>query len=263
MTTCRDVIAGDGGTREDFMTFPAQPAQKLKTVRDPTADAHINGDYFKKNPSWHVEYSPAKAQTIHDCLRRRQLSPKTIGDVGCGAGEVLALLQKRMDPTCWFWGYDVAPPAIEMAKRRENERMKFSLADFSEIDTPYFDLLLALEVVDHVEDYIGFVRAIKNHAEWKYFSFSLDISVQSAFRRDAFTLRRANHSHLHHFNKQTALGTLEYAGYEIVDYFYSSPDVTGSTAAKVARPIRRALFGMNPEFTVRMLGGYSLQVLAR
>jgi len=243
---------------EDYMN-----AHKFKTVRDPRADAHINGDYFKKNPSWHVEYSPRKAQAIHDFLERRQLRPKTIGDVGCGAGEVLALLQKTMDPSCRFWGYDVAAPAIAKAKTRENERITFSLADFCEIDTPYFDLLLALEVVDHVEDYIGFVRALKNRAEWKYFSFSLDISVQSAFRSNAFTQRRKNHSHLHHFNKQTALGTLEYAGYEIVDYCYSSPDVTINWATKVARPIRRAFFGMNPDLAVRMFGGYSLQVLAR
>lgn len=201
-------------------------SQKLKTVRDPIVDTHLNGEYFKNNPTWHVEYSPKKAQTIHDCLIRRQLHPKTIVDVGCGAGEVLALLQKAMDTSCRFWGYDVAPPAIEKARIRQNDRLKFSLADFCEIDTPHFDLLLALEVVDHVEDYIGFVRAIKNRAEWKYFSFSLDISVQSAFRSSSFVQRRKDHNHLHHFNKEVALGTLEYAGYEIVDCFYSAPDVT-------------------------------------
>lgn len=237
--------------------------QKLKTVRDPAADAHINGDYHKKNPTWHVEYSPWKAQIIHDFLERRNLHPKTIGDVGCGAGEVLSLLQKKMPADCRFWGYDVAAPAIDMAKKRENERLQFALADLCEIETPRFDLLMALEVIDHVEDYIGFARALKNRAEYKFFSFSLDISVQSAFRSDAFTKRRVNHSHLHHFNKQTALATLEYAGYEIVDYFYRPPNVTISTAAKLARPIRKGFFGLAPELAVRMFGGYSLQVLAR
>ncbi|HMF86092.1 MAG TPA: class I SAM-dependent methyltransferase [Nitrospiraceae bacterium] len=237
--------------------------QKLKTVRNPQTDAHINGEYFKKNPTWHVEYSPLKAQIIYEVLRSRQIRPKTIGDVGCGAGEVLSLLQKNMDPATCFWGYDVAAPAIDMAKTRENERLKFALADFPETETPHFDLLLALEVIDHVEDYIGFARALKNRAEWKFFSFSLDISVQSAFRSDAFLKKRRNHSHLHHFNKQTALATLEYAGYEIVEYFYRQPNVTISTTARLARPIRKAFFGMAPELAVRIFGGYSLQVLAR
>lgn len=245
------------------MASSSNQRQKIKTVRDPIADAHINGDYLKKNPTWHVEYSARKAQTIHSFLESRQIRPKTIGDVGCGAGEVLALLQKNMDATCRFWGYDVAAPAIEMSKSRENEQLKFFLADFGEIETPYFDLLLVLEVIDHVEDYIGFARALKHRAEWKYFSFSLDISVQSAFRSDAFTQRRRDHSHLHHFNTQTALGTLEYAGYEIVSYFYMPPNVTISWAAKLALPIRRSFFGINPELAVRMFGGYSLQVLAR
>jgi len=245
------------------MSSPAPQIQKFKTVRDPAADAHINGDYYKKNPTWHVEYSPWKAQTIHDFLNRRGLKPKTIADVGCGAGEVLAQLQKRMPADCRFSGFDVAAPAIAMAKTRENENLKFQLADLCEIETPRFDLLMALEVIDHVEDYIGFARAVKNRAEWKYFSFSLDISVQSAIRGGAFTQRRKVHSHLHHFNQQTALGTLEYAGYEIVDWFYAPPGVSGSMKAKLARPIRNALFALSPDLTVRTLGGYSLQVLAR
>jgi len=236
---------------------------RFTSVRNPQADAHINGEYFKKNPTWHVEYSPWKAEFIHSFLERRKLYPKTIVDVGCGAGEVLALLQKKMAPDCRFWGYDIAAPAIEMAKAKENDRLQFALADFGEIETPRFDFLMALEVIDHVEDYIGFARALRQRAEWKFFSFSLDISVQSALRRHAFTQRRVHHSHLHHFNTQTALATLEYAGYEIVDYFYRPPNVTISKIATLARPIRKVAFNLNPELAVRLFGGYSLLVLAR
>ena len=245
------------------MTQQDSPAQKRFTsIVDPATDQHLNGEYFKKNPSWHVEYSPWKANNIQRMLERKKLRPQTVCEVGCGAGEVLRQLQMKLDPNCQFWGYDVAPPAIEMAKKRENERLHFDVADFGELETPLFDLLLILEVVDHVEDYIGFLRMLKGRAEWKLFSFSLDISVQSAFRDGAFAQRRKVHSHLHHFNKETALGTLEYAGFEIVDYFYP-PNLAISRAAKLAKPMRAALFGPAPDLTVRLFGGYSLLVLAR
>jgi len=236
---------------------------RFTSVVDPAGDPHVNGEYFSKNPTWHVEYSPWKAENIYHFLDRQKLRPKSICEVGCGAGEVLRQLQLKMPSECSFTGYDVAPHAIEIAKRNgENEKLRFAVADFGELETRRIDLLLILEVVDHVEDYYGFLRMLKKKAEWKLFSFSLDISVQSAFRSGAFTQRRNVHSHMHHFNKETVLGTLQYAGYEVVDYFYPS-NLAISSLAKLAKPIRMAIFKLNPDLAVRLFGGYSLMVLAR
>jgi hypothetical protein len=236
--------------------------QRFSSVADPESDPHINGKYFRNNPTWHVEYSPWKAENIYRFLQRKQLNPQTISEVGCGAGEVLRQLQLKMDPTCRFWGYDVAPPAIQMAKERENERLRFELADFPAIETPRSDLLLILEVVDHVEDYLGFLRSLKNRADLKIFSFSLDISMQSALRPGVLLRRREVHGHLHHFNKDTALAVIRDTGYEILDHFYP-PTFPYSTLAKLANPIRKMAFTVNQDLTARMFGGYSLLILAR
>ena len=234
----------------------------FSSVADPASDAHLNGAYFRKNPTWHVEYSPLKAENIHRLLERRQLHPRTICEVGCGAGEVLRQLQLKMNPECRFWGYDVAPPAIEMARQRENRGLRFELADFVAIETPRTDLLLTLEVVDHVEDYLRFLRVLKDRAEWKIFSFSLDISVQAVLRKGALLQRRDVHYHRHHFNKETALAILRETGYEVVESFYA-PNLAFSKLAKLAKPARRLAFALNQDLTVRMFGGYSLLVLAR
>ena len=238
------------------------PITRLSTIGDPRTDAHLNGDYFRNHPTWHVEYSPLKAINIRGMLERHQVKPRTICEVGCGAGEVLRQLQMKMDPECRFWGYDVAPPAIEIAKQRENERLLFDVADFGMIDTPYFDLLLALEVVDHVENYFEFLRMLKRRAEWKLFSFSLDISVQSVLRTGELTRRREFHSHLHQFTKETALSALRYTGHEVVAAIYP-PSLPVGTLAKLAKPIRQAIFSLNQEFATRMFGGYPLMVLTR
>lgn len=240
-----------------------EPAvRRFTTIADPQTDPHLNGSYHRNHPTWHVEFSPWKAHNIHRLLERRNLRPNTIGEVGCGAGEVLRQLQMRMDPGCRFWGYDIAPPAIVMAKERQNEHLEFECADFGAVDTPHFDLLMALEVVDHVEDYIGFLRNIRSRAEWKLFSFSLDISVQSILRSSELPRRQNFHSHLHHFTKETALTTLRYTGYEIVEYLHP-PTFPVSRLAKLAHPMRRLAFAINQDLTSRLFGGYSLMVLAR
>jgi hypothetical protein len=122
--------------------------------------------------------------------------------------------------------------------------------------------MLALEVVDHVEDYLGFLRMLKTRSEWKIFSFSLDFSAQSAIRKGALLQRRVVHSHRHHFSKETAVRTLEETGYEVVDCTYTSA-LAFSGLARLSKPLRVVTYNLNQDFAVRLFGGYSLLVLAR
>ena len=94
---------------------------------------HISGEYLRNNPDWHVHASEWKAGEIVGMLDRHRLAPRTIGEVGCGAGEVLRQLQLRMDPDCQFFGWDIAPDAIALSKPMENDRLHFELADATAI----------------------------------------------------------------------------------------------------------------------------------
>lgn len=234
----------------------------FSSVKDPATDPHINGDYLKSNPTWHVEYSPWKAENIHRFMQKNALDPHTVCEIGCGAGEVLRLLQAKMKRDVRFWGYDVSPQAIEMAKARESEYLSFAVADFGELRTPDFDLLLVLEVVDHVEDYFGFLRMLKPRGKYKLFSFSLDFSVQALLRGGVLAKRREFHHHLHHFNKDTAICALRETGYEILDYAYPPPPVIGSGLKRIAQPLRAFSAMLGSDTAARFFGG-SLLVLAR
>jgi SAM-dependent methyltransferase len=235
---------------------------RFSSIPDPANDPHLTGEYYRHNPTWHVEYSPWKADNIYRMITKNNLRPQTVCEVGCGAGEVLRQLQLKLPGDVQFWGCDVAPQAIALAKTRENDRLRFDVADLGQIETPAFDLMLILEVVDHVEDYLGFLRMLKGRSARKIFSFSLDISVQSALRAGALLQRRVAHSHRHHFSKETALRTLEETGYEILDYFYPS-NLAFSRLAKMAKPFRVLSFNLNPDLAVRLFGGYSLLILAK
>jgi len=63
---------------------------------------YLDGEYIAKNPEWHVEESPWKARQILRMLRKNHLAPKTVCDVGCGAGEVLRQLHEHLDGECMF-----------------------------------------------------------------------------------------------------------------------------------------------------------------
>lgn len=228
-------------------------------------NVYMDGDYLEKNPSWFIEESPFKVRQIVQMIAKNNLSPRTICEVGCGAGEVLRLLQQQMDPECRFLGYDISPQALEMCKSRANERLQFKLADVTQDDGAFFDAMLILDVVEHVEDYFGFLNKIRPRSDLKIFHFPLDLSVQAVFRKHGLLKRRELYGHIQYFTKETALATLKDVGYELIDYFYTPRCIELGTEAiqKVVRLPRKICFAINPDLTVRVLGGYSLLVLAR
>ena len=120
-----------------------------------------------------------------------------------------------------------------------------------------------LDVFEHVEDYIGLVRAVRSKARQKLFHIPLDLSVQAVLRRNGLLLRRDHHAHLHYFTKETALRTLTDVGYTIVDYFYTPRciELGDLLVQKIARIPRKLSFTISPDLTVRVLGGYDLMVL--
>src|SRR5271157_5562323 len=226
---------------------------------------YADGTYLEKNPSWHVEESPFKAGQILRMLEKNRLQPKTIAEVGCGAGEVLMLLQEQMDTVCRFWGYEVSPQALELCKGRANPRLQFKLADVSREEGAFFEMILVLDVIEHVEDYFGFLRGIRPKSDLKIFHFPLDLSVQAVLRKRGLLTRRELYGHIQYFTKETALETLKDVGYELLDYFYTPRciELAKQTIQKIAVLPRKICFAIHQDLTVRVLGGYSLLVLAR
>lgn len=229
-------------------------------------DIYVSGAYNDMVPSWHVEESVGKAREILRLLRSHHLAPQTICEVGCGVGEVLRQLQRGLPETCELTGYDISPQAIDRARARENDRLHFYLGDFRTDDTRTYDLLLVLDVVEHLEDYYSFLRSLKARGTYKVFFFPLDLSVQSVLRPHGLLHTREAFAHLHYFTRETAIRALEDTGYRILDAVYTA-DALDSPTHRLGRRLlkwpRKAAFAVNHDWAVRMLGGYRLLVLAR
>lgn len=211
-----------------------------------------------------MEESPFKVKYILQLLRRNSLQIQSVCEAGCGVGEVLRLLQRKMPPDADFTGFDISPRAHELSESRKNARLRFRLTDITQECGLRFDLLLVLDVVEHLEDYFSFLRAVRNTAHYKIFHFPLDMSVQAVIRKDGLLKRRRDHAHLHYFSKETAFETLTDTGYRVLDYFYAprSNEIGPNFVQKLLRVPRATLFAVQQDFAVRLLGGYSLMVLA-
>lgn len=221
--------------------------------------------YAEKNPTWHEEDAPWKAGHIERMIRRNNVPHNSICEIGCGTGDILLTLEKAF-PAANCSGYEISPQAFKRAAQKATLRTQFHLSDLLGETGVHFDVVLAIDVIEHVEDYISFIKKLRTFGTFKIFHIPLDVSVQSIMRAWPITELRRNVGHLHYFFKQTAIATLEDCGYTIIDHCYTASRLelpNQALSSRIVRIPRRMMFSLNEDFAVRLLGGYSLLVLAK
>src|SRR5829696_2782998 len=185
------------------------------------AGFYTAGGYASRHPTWHVEDSAWKAAQIVKMLRRHDLRPRKVCEVGCGAGEILRQLRGPLGDDARLVGYEISPQAYELAVERSGPGLEFKLADFLAAPEPDVDLLLLIDVIEHVEDHLGFLRRVRPHAQHTILHIPLDLSVEWVLRGEPLVEEWRTMGHLHSFTKGLAFEALEAAGFQVVDSLYT------------------------------------------
>lgn len=251
-------------------------------------DRYRSGQYLANNPDWHASDAPWKARQVEAMLERHQFAPVNILELGCGTGVMLRSLAASSHlPNTQFLGFDISPQAIALGSSSNprhlssdgklpsvgfsdlQERVQLRVGDpiaDPNIASPA-DLLLVMDVMEHVSDYLGFLKGCSQLAPWMIIHIPLDLHVSSLLR-NAFVPTRYTLGHLHYFTYESALATLVDCGYEVVDSTYTN---AGADLFRHHPSLRRAIAN-GPRFLIsrfsrhwaaRLLGGYSLLVLCR
>ena len=226
-----------------------------------------NSGYLEANPTWHVEDSAWKATQILKIIDRNKIQPASIVEIGCGAGEILNQLHQRMeDKAIEFSGYEIAPDAFKLCMQRSTERLNYFQEDLLQTSRSY-DLLLMIDVFEHVGDYLGFITEAAKKATYKIYHIPLDMSVISILNNYPAVARK-NVGHLHYFMKNTALATLEDSDQQVIDWFYTKSafeihNKKMSFWGRILNVFRRLFYWMAPNFAVKFFGGFSLIVLTK
>lgn len=163
-------------------------------------------------------------------------------------------------------GYEISPQAFELCKTRANERLHFKLGDIRQDKDVFFDVILLIDLIEHLEDYFSFLREMKSKSQYKILHIPLDLSAQGVLRGSPLIRSRESVGHIHYFTKDIALQIMKDVEYEVLDYFYTAGSIelpAKSTVSYIARLPRRLLYAIHKDLAVRLLGGYSLMVLAK
>ena len=144
-------------------------------------DIYREGQYLSRNPTWHVEGSPKKVFWIHKFLERNAVNPQSVAEVGCGAGEILVGLREHYSDAS-FTGYEISPQAFDVCHTKAGLNLEFLMEDLTVSSRSHYDVLLVIDVFEHVPDYLGFIEKLRQKADLKVFHIPLDLSVSSIVR---------------------------------------------------------------------------------
>ena len=230
-------------------------------------EIYVNGEYFKNNPEWDIADAGWKTAVILDLLKQNNINPTEVIEIGCGAGGNLAELAKHDAGIKKLTGYDISPHAIELARKNESGRIHFINEDLTANDNINTDLMLVIDVVEHVDDFYGFLRKLKTKSKYFVFHIPLDLSCRTVMKPHVMLQQRQSVGHIHYYTREMVEWALQDTGYTIIDWVYTKPVVDVQPPDSVKRFIKKTLrnisFAIHKEWSVKKWGGYSIMALAK
>jgi 2-polyprenyl-3-methyl-5-hydroxy-6-metoxy-1,4-benzoquinol methylase len=105
-------------------------------------------------------------------------------------------------------GYDISPQAIALADQVQSENLKFFQEDIFQSKPEVSDLLLVIDVLEHIDDFYGFLRNIKTRGRNFVFHIPLDLSSRTIMKPHVLFQQRQSVGHIHYFSKEMILWAL-------------------------------------------------------
>ncbi|MBL7700645.1 MAG: class I SAM-dependent methyltransferase [Ferruginibacter sp.] len=236
-------------------------------MKQSSNDMYVSGEYFKNNPDWDVADAKWKVDVILELLKKNNVKPKEVIEVGCGAGENLVELLKRDNSIEKLTGYDISPQAIELAAKKATDTISFYNEDLTTKENIHTNLMLVIDVVEHVDDYYGFLRELKTKSDCFVFHIPLDLSGRTVMKPHVMLQQRQSVGHIHYYTKEIIEWALKDTGYEIVDWVYTKPVVDIAPADSFKRFVKKTLrnisFAINKDWSAKKWGNYSMMILAK
>jgi SAM-dependent methyltransferase len=211
---------------------------------------------------WRALGAASKAAHIAMLCSRAGLTPRTVVELGCGDGALLAALSER-DIGERLDGFEIAPEAAALARQKPLPRVgRIEAYDGARVpaDDGAYDLAVLSHVVEHVPEPEPLLREAARLAPHVIVEVPLEANVTA--RRPAVRAEAARIGHVHAFTRDDVRGLCAAAGLAVVSelsdpltfahhaFFAGDPLARGRAALKTA--VRRAAFRAAPARAERL-----------
>jgi SAM-dependent methyltransferase len=222
---------------------------------------YSSGEYLINHPDWDSKDSLWKAKYTKGAIEKNGLHPKTVCEIGCGAGEILKHLKRQIPENIKYCGYDISPQAHKLCLKNP-EGIEFRLADFTK-EKRHFDLILLIDVIEHIDGIEQFLSSIKGRAKNYIFYVPLDLCLQNVVFQQNLIKSREINGHLHFFSKCLAFKILRDSKYKIIDYSFTpafSYYRPRSVKNFLGHILRKTVFLLSRDLAAKIFNGFSIMI---
>jgi SAM-dependent methyltransferase len=156
-------------------------------------------------------------------VRRFLPAPRSVLELGCGSGEMLALARRDLGPVA-LYGLDLSTRMIEMTAARLPDATLIA-GDWSRLaELPFrVDLALAVDILEHLPDPVPAARLLGERAEFVACKIPLEHRLRLGLPRPV--RRGVDHpaGHLHFWTLSDSRALLARAGIEILAEHCADP----------------------------------------
>lgn len=228
---------------------------------------YTDGTYLAQNPSWHQEDAPWKLGHILRALQVARITPVShVLDAGCGSGDILKIWASKA-PNVTFTGWDISPQAHVLALRNAPSNVQFIQG--RNIPKDHFDLALAIDVVEHLEDPAAWLTQLARRAPYLVLHVPLDLSLRSRMQPQLLEEEKNSVGHIQFFTAQSLKQFLCEQKFQILSAHYTNkyverPPKLTHFKSRVGMCIRQLAHYLLPRaWAAYLVGGYSLMLVIK
>jgi SAM-dependent methyltransferase len=158
---------------------------------------------------WRELGARSKARHVRELCARTGLKPRSLVEIGCGDGALLAAL-RGLAPV--FDGFELSPPAVELARQALPDARRIEPFDGAEVpaDDAEYDLAILSHVLEHVPDPLPLLAEAGRVAHEVLVEVPLEDNRSA--RRPAKRSEAERIGHLHMFERSDVRELIQAAG---------------------------------------------------
>ncbi len=179
-----------------------------------------------------LEYgAKEKAESVELLIRRSGIKPTSLLELGCGTGAVIKECVRRT-LAARYVAVDYAQDAVARLQREapEIECLAADITDEHFHLDDEFDVVFLSHVLEHLEDPIGFLRAIKSRLRFRRLIIEVPLENLSLLRMKAAVAGRNNTAgHVQFYTRKSFQGLLDAAGLAVADERWFVPETSAES----------------------------------
>lgn len=227
-------------------------------------------EYIDKNPDLHNSDIGDKIDAISQLLLPTATKFVSILDVACGSGRILLEISDKYQSEKTT-GIDISQGMIKSATENDTDnRVEWRVENVFNLEPDNYELVLAIDVLEHLEDDQKFLEHIKDLGKFVVVKTPIEdniinklVKVISFGLINEYQHTENKYGHIHHYSQKDVDRLIEVSGLKTVSKKYMHLPRRSKLFWEILRIISMPLWWLSKPLYIKMNGGFLVLLLTK